>query len=38
MNSAHKDNKFSAVVQKWLLFHSIQIKLQTINHVSLWNL
>ena len=34
----HKDTNFSALVQKWLFFHKFHIKLQTINHGSLWNL
>ena len=38
VNRAHKDTKFSAVVQKWLFFRNLQTKLQTINHGSLWYL
>ena len=36
VNRAHKDTKFSAVVQKRLLFRNLQTKLQIINHDSLW--
>ena len=36
--SAHKDTKFSALIQQWLFFYKLQIKLQIINHASLWNL
>ena len=35
VNGAHKDTKFSAVVQKWLFFRYLQTKLQIINHGSL---
>ena len=38
VKSAHKDTKFSALVQKWSFLYNLKTTSQTMNYGSLWNL